>query len=72
MCDGHTDGPSSVPVPDGATPAERFARAGRGPRRTVWTDRMLTALEQGVRGGRWFTADMIRSTRRDATSRLAR
>jgi RNA-directed DNA polymerase len=21
----------------------------------VWTDRMLTALEQGVRGGRWFT-----------------
>ena len=32
----------------------------RGPRRwawtepTVWTDRMLTALEQGVQGGKWF------------------
>ena len=23
--------------------------------RSVWTDRMLTALEQGVKGGRWFS-----------------
>ena len=22
---------------------------------TVWTERMLTALEQGVKGGRWFS-----------------
>ena len=23
--------------------------------RTVWTERMLTALEQGVKGGKWFS-----------------
>ena len=22
---------------------------------TVWTERMLTALEQGVKGGKWFS-----------------
>ena len=27
---------------------------------TVWTDRMLEALERGVKGGVWFSLDNIR------------
>ena len=44
-----------VTVPFAATPAgEPLAiRAWANP--CVWTERMLTALEQGVRGGRWHT-----------------
>ena len=44
-----------APVPDSATQAgERRARwAWVEP--CVWTDRMLTALEQGVHGGCWFS-----------------
>jgi RNA-directed DNA polymerase len=39
----------------------RAIRAGETPRRwlwvepTVWTERMLAALEQGVKGGKWFS-----------------
>jgi RNA-directed DNA polymerase len=42
-------------VPDGARPvgAVRARWAWTAPE--VWTERMLTALEQGVRGGRWYT-----------------
>ena len=42
-------------VPAGATPvgAVRARWAWTAPE--VWTERMLTALEQGVRGGRWST-----------------
>jgi RNA-directed DNA polymerase len=42
-------------VPDGANPvgAVRARWAWTAPE--VWTERMLTALEQGVRGGRWYT-----------------
>jgi RNA-directed DNA polymerase len=42
-------------VPFQATPAEepRSVRAWANP--CVWTERMLTTLEQGVRGGRWHT-----------------
>jgi hypothetical protein len=42
-------------VPDGATRvgAVRARWAWTAPE--VWTERMLTALEQGVRGGRWYT-----------------
>ena len=41
-------------VPAGATPvgAVRARWAWTAPE--VWTERMLTALEQGVRGGRWY------------------
>jgi RNA-directed DNA polymerase len=44
-----------VTVPFAATPAGEppAVRAWANP--TVWTERMLTTLEQGVRGGRWHT-----------------
>ena len=44
-----------VTVPFAATPAGEPPpiRAWANP--SVWTDRMLTTLEQGVRGGRWHT-----------------
>jgi RNA-directed DNA polymerase len=49
--------PTSQPttVPSGATHvgAVRARWAWTAPE--VWTERMLTALEQGVRGGRWYT-----------------
>src|SRR5882672_752218 len=47
--------PHSVPVPDGATPAEAIRARWAWTAPEVWTDRMLTTLEQGVRGGRWHT-----------------
>lgn len=45
----------STTVPEGAIPvgAVRARWAWTAPE--VWTERMLTALEQGVRGGRWYT-----------------
>jgi RNA-directed DNA polymerase len=42
-------------VPFGATPAGQPPPVREWANRLVWTDRMLTALEQGVRGGRWHT-----------------
>jgi len=47
--------PQPTPVPDRATPvgAARARWVWTAPE--VWTERMLTALEQGVRGGRWYT-----------------
>jgi RNA-directed DNA polymerase len=44
-----------ITVPEGATPvgAVRARWAWTAPE--VWTERMLTTLEQGVRGGRWHT-----------------
>jgi RNA-directed DNA polymerase len=44
-----------VTVPFGATPAGQPPSVKEWANRLVWTDRMLTALEQGVRGGRWHT-----------------
>ena len=36
---------------------------------SVWTDRMLTALENGVKGGKWFSLiDKVFSTRQSAVS----
>jgi len=58
-----TDEPQEAPP---ATVSEATQQAGEAQRRagigarwdwaepTVWTERMLTALEQGVRGGKWF------------------
>lgn len=47
--------PERAPVPFQATPAGPPPAVKEWAQRVVWTDRMLTALEQGVRGG--FFAD---------------
>ena len=46
---------TSAAVPDGAKPAEEID--GRWPwvERSVWSERMLWALENGVKGGQWFS-----------------
>lgn len=44
-----------TPVPDEATPVGAIRTRWAWTASEVWTDRMLTALEQGVRGGRWHT-----------------
>lgn len=45
----------SAAVPDGASPADATRARWAWVAPEVWTDRMLTALETGVRGGRWYT-----------------
>jgi len=47
------DKPAAVPV--GATQAGDFRHRWWWTEPTVWTDRMLTALENGVKGGKWFS-----------------
>ncbi|MGH7220049.1 MAG: group II intron reverse transcriptase/maturase [Nitrospiraceae bacterium] len=42
-------------VSDGAKQAGEIWQRWSWVERTVWTERMLTALEQGVRGGKWFS-----------------
>ena len=42
-------------VPFGATPAGEPPPVTEWANRVVWTDRMLDALGQGVRGGKWHT-----------------
>jgi RNA-directed DNA polymerase len=42
-------------VPFGATPAGEPPSIREWANPCVWTERMLTTLEQGVRGGRWHT-----------------
>ena len=46
-----------APVPASARTTQAGDARGRWPwaEPAVWTDRMLTALEQGVKGGRWFS-----------------
>lgn len=46
---------NSASVPDGATQAEEVRTRWAWAEPSVWTDRMLTALEQGVKGGVWFS-----------------
>jgi hypothetical protein len=51
-----TDGRTPVTVPGTQSPGKRTGEAEQQQPRaepTVWTARMLAALEQGVRGGRW-------------------
>jgi RNA-directed DNA polymerase len=55
-----TDQPSTIvtgraTVPFQSTPAEQPPTVREWAHRVVWTDRMLNALEQGVRGGKWHT-----------------
>jgi RNA-directed DNA polymerase len=45
----------SATVSSGTTPAEATRARWAWTAPEVWTARMLTALEQGVRGGRWHT-----------------
>ena len=44
-----------VTVPFGATPAGETPSIAQWAHPMVWTDRMLTALENGVKGGQWFS-----------------
>jgi RNA-directed DNA polymerase len=45
----------SATVPSGATQAEEVRARWAWTEPSVWTDRMLTALETGVKGGQWFS-----------------
>jgi RNA-directed DNA polymerase len=47
--------PPPVPRPAGATQDGDIRLRWSWTERAVWTDRMLTALEQGVKGGCWFS-----------------
>jgi len=49
-----TEAPSAT-VPQPAKQAEEVRSRWRWTEPAVWTDRMLTALETGVKGGRWFS-----------------
>ena len=44
-----------APVPPGAKQAGEIRARWAWVEPSVWTDRMLTALETGVKGGRWFS-----------------
>jgi RNA-directed DNA polymerase len=51
-------------VPLGAKQAADVRARWAWAERTVWTDRMLTALEEGVKGGKWFSLmDKVSSQR---------
>ena len=49
-----TEDPSAI-VPQTATQAEEVRFRWKWTESSVWTDRMLTALEAGVKGGVWFS-----------------
>jgi RNA-directed DNA polymerase len=42
-------------VSEGAKQAGEIWQRWSWVERTVWTERKLTALEQGVKGGKWFS-----------------
>ena len=50
-----TDGPGAAPVPETARQASAVRARWAWAEPSVWTERMLTALEQGVKGGKWFS-----------------
>lgn len=47
--------PDSAAVPVTASPVEAIRARWAWAAPEVWTERMLAALEEGVRGGRWYT-----------------
>jgi RNA-directed DNA polymerase len=47
--------PTPATVPFAATPAGKPPSVKEWANRAVWTERMLTALQGGVRGGKWHT-----------------
>ena len=54
MTDGTQQPPEAVP-PQGAKPAGEIRARWAWVEAEVWTERMLTALEQGVNGGKWHS-----------------
>ena len=50
-----TNAAEPAAVSDGAKQAGEIWQRWNWVERTVWTERMLTALEQGVKGGKWFS-----------------
>jgi RNA-directed DNA polymerase len=46
---------TSASAQSAAMPAGEIALRWKWVERSVWTDRMLTALERGVKGGRWYS-----------------
>ena len=54
MTDGARQQPDAVPA-SGAKPAGEIRARWAWVEAEVWTERMLTALEQGVRGGKWHS-----------------
>jgi len=50
-----SDKPKPVTVPFGATPRGETPEISEWAQPLVWTDRMLTTLRTGVRGGKWHT-----------------
>lgn len=54
MMTKRTDQPPAT-VPFGATPVGPPPSVVEWAHRTVWTERMLSALQSGVRGGKWHT-----------------
>jgi RNA-directed DNA polymerase len=55
MSEPRETNPKPAKVPFAATPAGEPPSISDWANPCVWTDRMLTALPQGVRGGRWHT-----------------
>ena len=56
--------PQPATVPPGAKPAGDVRARWAWAERSVWTDRMLTALEDGVKGDKWFSLiDKVHSLR---------
>ena len=47
--------PQPEAVPAGATRAGEILARWGWVESTVWTERMLTALDEGVKGGKWFS-----------------
>lgn len=47
--------PTSAEVTPGSKQAEEIRARWAWTEATVWTDRMLIALEEGVKGGKWFS-----------------
>ena len=54
MTDGVRQPPEAVPA-SGAKPAGEIRARGAWVEAEVWTERMLTALEPGVIGGKWHS-----------------
>lgn len=50
-----SEGRHSAPLSEATTPAEAVRARWAWTAPEVWTARMLTALEQGVKGGQWYT-----------------
>ena len=53
--DGKTNGNKPTTVPEEAKRAGEIWARWSWVEPSVWTDRMLTALENGVKGGKWYS-----------------